>query len=135
MSEKRTIDNAVYAILIGLAAMVLLIVCCRSNQAINPFVLRPVFEGEYSLDGEEWFSLSEEVKFSALEGDLYLRGQFVVEGAPFWESYIVSGYLKHIRLSISVNGEHVYTSDAEQVWGEKAESRNTIASMSIVSGI
>lgn len=128
MSEKRTLDKAVYAILIGLAAMVLLIVCCRSNQAINPFVLRPVFEGEYSRDGEEWFSLSEEVKFSALEGDLFLRGQFVVEGAPFWESYIVSGYLKHIRLSISVNGEHVYTSDAEQVWGEKAESRNTMAS-------
>lgn len=128
MSEKRTLDKAVYAILIGLAAMVLLIVCYRSNQAINPFVLRPVFEGEYSLDGEEWFSLSEEVKFSALEGDLFLRGQFVVEGAPFWESYIVSGYLKHIRLSISVNGEHVYTSDAEQVWGEKAESRNTMAS-------
>ncbi len=63
--------------------------------------VRPLrFYGEYSRDGEIWNPYVGQ-KFSALDGDLYLRGNF---GMQFPEDSTISFYAFHIGLSVELNG-------------------------------
>ena len=54
-------------------------VCKKSNQAIPAISIQLKFVGQYSYNGEEWQTLSEDTDLSAFDGDLTLRGRFDIE--------------------------------------------------------
>ena len=83
------------------------------------------FIGEYSYDGENWQTLTEESDISALEGDLYLRGTFLRE---MYEGWQLNFYRNHIGVLIKVNGQTIYQDDVLAVPDLKPEF---FASMSL----
>ena len=88
-----------------LALICLIVVVKNNNQASMPIPRALIFAGEYSYDGENWYSYDENSAISALEGDLTVRGHFDVDIS---EGEILNIYCNHIGVSIYVNGEQVY---------------------------
>lgn len=74
----------------------------KSNQAplSKPYPLS--FSGVYSYDGENWLSLTEGTRLSALQGNVTLRGSFDldIEG-----NSCMNYYRNHIGVSLFVNGQ------------------------------
>ena len=88
-----------------LALVCLMIVVKNNNQANMPIPRALNFIGEYSYDGEHWYSYDENSEISALDGDLTVRGHFDVDIS---EGEILNIYCNHIGVSIYVNGEQMY---------------------------
>lgn len=85
-----------------LAAICLLTVVLRSNQASLSMPLPQTFIGEYSRDGEVWYPLDDRADLSALDGDLFLRGHFSYDASEGGRIYY---YQNHIGVTIYLNGE------------------------------
>ena len=90
-------------------ALICLFFATRNNyQAMLAIPMPQEFIGEYSYDGENWQTLTEETDISALKGDLYLRGTLLRE---MEEGRLLNFYLNHIGIVIKVNGELIYQND------------------------
>lgn len=86
-----------------LAVIVLLAACISSNQAAYSIPIPMKFVGEYSTDnGATWKPLEDNTEISALDSDLFLRGNFEME---LFEDTPMNFYLDHITMEIFVNGE------------------------------
>ena len=59
-----------------LAAVCLLTMVLKSNQASLSKPLLQTFTGEHSRDGETWYPLDDNADLDALDGNLFLRGYF-----------------------------------------------------------
>jgi hypothetical protein len=88
-----------------LAAICLISVIRKNNQAFMPVPLNLTFTGEFSYDRENWYPCNEDSDISALDGDLAIRGHFDVD---IDEGAILNYYCNHIGVSMYVNGELVY---------------------------
>ena len=94
-----------FTILILLAVICLARVVKNNNQASMPIPMKIAFDGEYSYDGENWYSYSKDSAISALDGDVIVRGHFdtdISDGA------ILNLFCNHIGVSVYVNGEMIY---------------------------
>lgn len=111
--KKQTINIICPLALFAVAAIVLMAACMGSSQSVMSMPIPYVFEGEYSLDGGAWQTLTEEADICALDGDLILRGNFDYE-LP--EGGIIHFYLNHIGISMYVNGEMVFCSSFEEAY-------------------
>lgn len=106
--KKNYWKVAAYAVLIVLA-LLLIYRASKSSFPSNMALSKKVtFIGEYSQNGSEWEPLEEDTHFSALKGDLRLRGKFSEEFG-----LTLSYYLNHISLTIIVDGEPVWEDGAE----------------------
>lgn len=104
--KTRTLNAAGAALLFAMAIAVLLILSRNSNQAMMSIPIPFIFEGEYSRDGMNWMPLESDSDISALDGDLYLRGNFDPDLAGDAD---LNFYLDHISIqSICVNGEEIF---------------------------
>lgn len=103
--KKSKINLILYIIIFLFAGFVVFMVCRRSNQPFFAMSLQLKFAGEYSQNGGEWQTLSEDTELSAFDGDLVLRGRFDME-LP--EGACICFYLNHIGMTVSVNGEDTY---------------------------
>lgn len=99
--------NIMGAVLLFIMAIAALVMMCRgSHQSVMSMPYLHVFEGEYSRDGVNWVLLESDSDISALDGDLYLRGNF---GCEFKEGECLNFYLDHISIkSICINGEMIF---------------------------
>ncbi len=93
----------IHIVLLVLGLLLLMGQFDREEQAGELRQLR--FFGEYSRDGESWYPY-ERQDFSALRGDLYLRGNF---GMQMPEDSLISFYAFHIRAEVRLNGQILYT--------------------------
>lgn len=91
--------NPMMHIILALVAVILLLgqIPQEPEQAS---VRRLRFYGEYSRDGVTWNSYSGQ-KLSALDGDLYLRGDF---GMQMPEHSMITFYAFHIGCAVELNG-------------------------------
>ena len=104
MNNKYTKITAII-IPILLAIVCLVLVVKNDNQASMPVPMGLTFTGEYSYDGDNWYTYSEDSDMSALDGDITVKGHFdtdIPKGA------ILNFYCNHIGVSMYVNGEQVY---------------------------
>lgn len=103
--KKRCITLLGIVLPIVMAIACLWLVIVTNIQSSMPVPLAIDFIGEYSYDGENWYSYNESSDISALDGDIVVRGHFnedIVEGA------VLNFYCNHIGVSIYVNGELLY---------------------------
>ena len=97
--KKKPGLGPVMHILLFLVAVVLLLGQV-SRSTGNKDIRRLQFYGEYSRDGVSWSTYNGQ-KLSALDGDLYLRGNF---GMQFPEGSTLTFYAFHVGLSAELNG-------------------------------
>lgn len=93
-----------FGIIVLLAALLLFVRSTQSMQSSPAFPVPVRLVGEYSLDNEAWQPLTENTKFNALDGDLYLRGQFDSSFNPS----TVYAYLDHISADVFYGDQQVY---------------------------
>lgn len=103
--KKIKLNYIGFGVLLLLAGALLYHMCNTTNQAMASFVIDTEFIGEYSIGGSEWRQLDKDTKLTSFDGDLVLRGK-LKEQMPM----LVSFYLNHIGVTISVNGEWVFES-------------------------
>lgn len=103
--KKNKINLILYILIFLLTGLVIFAVCKKSNQAIPAISVQLKFVGQYSYNGEEWQTLSEDTDLSAFDGDLTLRGRFDME-LP--EGACIYFYLNHIGMNVSVNSDNPY---------------------------
>ena len=106
--KKRWFESIGFVLPLLLALICLLSVTLNNHQAMLPIPMPQEFIGEYSYDGENWHTLTEESDISALKGDLYLRGTFLRE---MYEGWQLNFYRTHIGTIIKVNGQLIYQDD------------------------
>ena len=106
--KKHQLECISFLVPLLLALICIVSVSLGSYQATLPIPMPQEFVGEYSYDGENWQSLTEEADISALNGDLFLRGTFLREMGEGWQ---LNYYRNHIGVSIKINGQQVYEDD------------------------
>ena len=106
--KKRWFEYIGFVLPLLLALICLLSVTTNNYQAMLAIPMPQEFIGEYSYDGENWQTLTEESDISALKGDLYLRGTFLREMEEGWQ---LNFYRNHIGTRIKVNGQLIYQDD------------------------
>ena len=106
--KKRCFEYIGFILPLFLAVVCILSVTRNNYQATLPIPMPQKFIGEYSYDGENWKTLTEEAELSALKGDLYLRGTFLREMEEGWQ---LNFYRNHIGICIKVNGQQIYQDD------------------------
>ena len=116
--KKRYFEYIGFVLPLLLAVVCILSVTMNNFQAALPIPMPQEFIGEYSYDGENWQTLTEEADLSALKGDLHLRGTFLREMEEGWQ---LNFYRNHIGVSIKVNGQQIYQDDLLAVPELKAE--------------
>lgn len=90
---------------------IVLAICClaqmvkNNNQATMPVPREYVFIGEYSYDGNNWYTYSQNSDISALDGDMVVKGHL---DSDIPEGGILNFYCNHIGVSIYVNGEPLF---------------------------
>lgn len=109
MEKKKPALGSVMHILLFVIA-VLLLTGQLSRDEKGTEVRRLQFFGEYSRDGVTWTPWNGET-LSALEGDLYLRGDF---GMLFPENSRITFYTFHVGAEVSLNGKSLYTPSPEE---------------------
>lgn len=111
--KKKYLNIVIQVIIMILGILVLISACLSSNQAMISICIPQKFHGEYSLDnGTTWNLLDENTSFSALDGNLILKGNFeyeLAEGSP------LHLYLNHINANIYVNGEHSFIDNRTEI--------------------
>ncbi len=103
--NNKYIKKAAIIMPILLAVICLVLVVRNDNQASMPVPMGLTFTGEYSYDGDNWYTYSEDSNMSALDGEVTVRGHFDVDIS---EGAILNFYCNHIGVSMYVNGEQVY---------------------------
>ena len=116
--KKNHLEYIVLAMPLLLALICLLTVTLNHHQASLAIPMPQEFIGEYSYDGENWQTLTEESDISALKGDLYLRGKFLREMREGWQ---LNYYRNHIGARIAVNGQLIYQDDILDIPNLKPE--------------
>ena len=106
--KKQWYEYIGFVLPLLLAVVCLFSVTINNYQAMLAIPMPQEFIGEYSYDGENWQTLTEESDISAMKGDLYLRGTLLREMEEGW---LLSFYLNHIGIVINVNGELIYQND------------------------
>ena len=106
--KKQNFEYIGFVLPLVLALICLLFVSLNNHQAMLAVPMPQEFIGEYSYDGENWKTLTEESDISALKGDLYLRGTFLREMEEGWQ---LNFYCNHIGVRIKVNGQQIYQND------------------------
>lgn len=91
-----------YIILFVIAGALLYHMCQNSMQAAMSFVIGVDFVGEYRQGDNDWKPLDADTRLSAFDGDVILRGQL---SEPLFG--MVSFYMNHIGVTITINGEEV----------------------------
>ena len=104
MDRKKPSLSTVMHILLVIAAAVLLM-GQLSHSFPDSSARKLRFFGQWSRDGVSWHDYGEG-KLSALEGDLYLRGNFAMQ---FPQNSSLSFYTFHTRVEIELNGQTLYT--------------------------
>lgn len=84
----------------------------NDNQAFMPVPKEYVFKGEYSYDGTNWYTYSEDSDLSAFEGDVVVKGHL---DSDVPEGGILNFYNNHIGISIYVNGEALFIDAATEI--------------------
>ncbi len=96
--HKLRLSSVMHIVLLLVAAILLLGQLPRKEKAED--LRRLQFFGDYSRDGISWHPY-EGQRLSALEGDLYLRGDF---GMQFPEKSTITFYAFHISVDVALNG-------------------------------
>ena len=117
-AKKRCFEYIGFVLPLLLALICLLSVSLNNHQAMLAIPMPQEFVGEYSYDGENWQTLTEESDISALKGDLYLRGAFLWEMEEGWQ---LNFYRNHIGARIKVNGQQIYQDDIIELPDLKSE--------------
>ena len=126
MKKRHTYgEHIAFAAPLLLALICLIVVTLGNHQAMLAIPMPQEFIGEYSYDGENWQTLTEESDISALEGDLHLRGTFLREMAEGWR---LNFYLNHIGVEIRINGQQIYQHDILSIPNLNAEMFASICS-------
>ena len=110
MKKRKFRLDPIMHILLFLVAAILLMSQLPRKEATGEIRRLPFF-GEYSRDGLSWYPYGGE-KFSALDGDLYLRGDF---GMQLPENSTVTLYAFHIAVDVTLNGETLYTTAEDEL--------------------
>ena len=116
--KKRYFEYISFVLPLLLALICCLSVSLNNHQAMLAIPMPQEFIGEYSYDGKNWKTLTEESDLSALTGDLYLRGKFLRE---MYEGWQLNFYRNHIGILIKVNGQQIYQDDILDVPDLKSE--------------
>ena len=116
--KKPRFEYIGFALPLVLALVCLLFATLNSYQALLAIPMPQELIGEYSYDGENWQSLTEDSDISAMKGDLYLRGTFLREMEEGWQ---LNFYRNHIGVRISVNGQQIYQDDVLEFSNLNAE--------------
>ena len=118
--SKGNIPSIAVVLILVLGIILLLKNPKDAAQALDPIFPNIKFSGEYKIAQGEWNSLVEGTHISSTNGDVCLRGNFLMYNPESGECIgsvepdtILSVYLNHINFSLSVDGETVYQSDAE----------------------
>ena len=106
--KKQWYEYIGFVLPLLLAVVCLFSVTINNYQAMLAIPMPQEFIGEYSYDGENWQTLTEESDISARKGDLFLRGTFLREMAEGWQ---LNFYRNHIGVLIKVNGQEIYWDD------------------------
>ena len=92
----------------------------NSKQSSNPMIAGVTFQGEYQINGGEWKEIKKDEHISSTQGDVTLRGQFImlnpVTGEalnPLQQCNSVSLYFNHICAEIPLEGIGTIRFDAE----------------------
>jgi signal transduction histidine kinase len=118
--SKWNIPSIAVILILVLGIILLLKNPKDAAQALDPIFPNIKFSGEYKIAQGEWNSLVEGRHISSTNGDVCLRGNFLMYNPESGECIgsvepdtILSVYLNHINFSLSVDGETGYQSDAE----------------------
>ena len=111
--HKLRFGPVVHILLFLVAAILLLGHLPRENRTED--IRRLTFYGEYSRDGVTWNAYGGQ-KLSAIDGDLYLRGDF---GMQIPEKSTITFYAFHIGLSVELNGETLVAVDEKTMCGSR----------------
>ena len=118
--SKGNIPGIAIVLVLMLGIILLLKNPKDAAQAADPVFPTIKFSGEYKTVQGEWESLVEGMHISSTNGDVLLRGSFFMYNPETGECIgnvepdtILSVYLNHINYSLSVDGETIYISDAE----------------------
>lgn len=97
--------------LLGIVLPIILAIVCMREVIINneqagmPVPNQIDFTGEYSYDGENWYTYDESSDISAFDGDIIIKGHL---NTDISEGTILNFYCNHIGSSIYVNGKLAY---------------------------
>ena len=106
--KKPYLEYIGFAIPFLLGIVCLITVTVGNYQAFLPIPMPQQLIGEYSYDGENWQTLTEDTELSAREKSLFLRGTFSRE---MQEGWLLNFYSNHIGVAIKVNGEQIFIDD------------------------
>jgi sensor histidine kinase YesM len=118
--SKENIPSIAVVLILMLGIILLLKNPKDAAQASDPTLPNIKFSGEYKTSEGKWESLVEGMHISSTNGDVLLKGDFLMYDPETGECIgnvepdtILSVYLNHITYSLSVDGEMIYKSDAE----------------------
>lgn len=104
---KKKIISVFLSIMPLLAALISIIcVLMKNSQAGMPLPYHAEFVGEYSYDGENWRTYTQESTLSASKEKVILRGQFSQKDLRNCRLYF---YRNHIGVKIIIDGKTIYT--------------------------
>ena len=121
--NKKYLKITLMLLPILLAGICLLVVIKNNNQAFMPIPMPCAFVGEYSYDGENWYSYSEDCDMSAYDGDVIVKGHLNTDVA---EGGVLNFFCNHIGVTVSINGEVWYMDTISEL---KNRGINLMASM------
>ena len=94
----------VLVILIAAGFLTTMIKAYKNSQAISPFLIPVLFEGEYSLGGGPWQELTPGSRIPADNRDLQLRGRFNISYTLNDQVFL---YLDHVDMTMKINGKEI----------------------------
>lgn len=116
--KQKIAEYVSFILLLALAAVCIVSVTLGTHQAGLPVPMPQELIGEYSYDGTNWETLTEDTELSARNGNLFLRGTFLREMREGWQ---LSFYRNHIGISMKVNGRQIYQHAMLEIPDIKAE--------------
>lgn len=118
--SKKNLPGIVVMFVLVLGIILLFKNPKEAIQASDPIFPEIKFNGEYQIAQGEWNSLVEGKHISSTNGDVKLKGNFLMYNPETGECIgevspdtVLSVYLNHINMSLIVDGEIIYKSDVE----------------------
>lgn len=114
-------------IFIFVCVLSLILGCIRTNQATSSLCLEIIFEGEYTIEGEETKSIDYE-HLPITNKNVTLKGKFLIAYPDniIPNTYVSNGdivllYFNHVGAEIYIDGEKTHIFDAEnKIYGENS---------------
>ena len=94
----------VLVVLIAAGFLTTMFKAYKNSQAISPFLIPVLFEGEYSLGGEPWKELTKDSDIPAGGRELQLRGRFNINHTLNDQVFL---YLDHMDMTMKINGKEI----------------------------